>query len=182
MYDVIESELPPLHEFVPRGVLHASSGMTREQIGELAAWPDFEIGSHTIDHPILSRCSPAEAERQMRESQRWLEETSSRRCTAIAYPQGDYTATTLALCAQCGFERGFAVDPQYGIEPALEIPRIGIYSRSTLQLRLKIAGGGAVHTWRRWRAGQAAAHQSNVPTASAESFASNVVTGRGAGR
>lgn len=142
MYDVIEKELPPLERFVPKAVLMDEySGMTEEQIGELASDRLFVIGSHTVDHPFLARCSPDEASRQIRENKSWLERITGRPCDTIAYPSGDYNAEVLDACRKSGFNRGYATNPLFRRDKQFEIPRMGIYSSAVEDLGFKIQWG-----------------------------------------
>jgi peptidoglycan/xylan/chitin deacetylase (PgdA/CDA1 family) len=145
IYEAIERELPPLEEFVPeQDVADLYAGMTAEQIGDLASDPLFTIGAHTVDHPLLSRCAPHQAVRQIQENKRWLEEITNRPCTAIAYPSGNYDASVLAACRELGFSRGYATTPVVGRDRELEIPRMGIYAASLDALGFKIHWGHVV--------------------------------------
>ena len=102
--------MPPLDEFVSaRDVNDSYAGMTAEQVAELAANPLFSIGAHTVDHPFLTRCEPAEAAQQIERNRLWLEATCGQRCDSIAYPAGDYSAALLDVCRHAGFSRGYAV-------------------------------------------------------------------------
>jgi peptidoglycan/xylan/chitin deacetylase (PgdA/CDA1 family) len=49
----------------------------------------FEIGSHTVDHPILSRLRPEELAWQLATSRTTVERETGRPCTCIAYPNGE---------------------------------------------------------------------------------------------
>ena len=61
--------------------------LTPEDVARLAN-EGCEIGSHTLDHPILSRLDSAEAERQIVESRRRLEEWTGGRVRYFSYPNG----------------------------------------------------------------------------------------------
>ena len=109
MYQAIEEELPRLKDF-----LHGDdladwyAGMTAEQVGELAADPLFSIGIHTVDHPFLTTCEPAEALRQIQDNKTWLEQACNQPCETIAYPGGDYNAAVVRQCRNLGLEIGRA--------------------------------------------------------------------------
>ena len=88
MYEAIDNEFPALEEFVPVEILADSySGMTATQVSELASIPLFEIGAHTVNHPLLSKCVPAESFRELRDNKLWLEEVVGRPCDTIALPE-----------------------------------------------------------------------------------------------
>jgi peptidoglycan/xylan/chitin deacetylase (PgdA/CDA1 family) len=147
MYDAIENELPRLEEFVPtRELMDWFCGMTTDQIAELATDPLFTLGSHTADHPLLTRCPPQEAIRQVQENKAWLEQVTQRPCSTIAYPGGDYNNEILDACRELGFERGYATTPASGRDWEFEIPRMGIYSASIEALGFKIQWGSVMRS------------------------------------
>jgi peptidoglycan/xylan/chitin deacetylase (PgdA/CDA1 family) len=142
MYDAIERELPSLRDFVTETELSDRyAGMTAEQVAELGTDPLFSIGAHTLDHPFLTKCEPAEALRQVYENRTWLEAVCGRSCESIAYPAGDYSPVVLSLCRQAGFSHGYAVDARINLESRLELSRIGVYSDSTDILAFKVQWG-----------------------------------------
>jgi peptidoglycan/xylan/chitin deacetylase (PgdA/CDA1 family) len=149
MYDAIERELPPLEDFVAPAVLRDRyEGMPIDEVAALASDPLFAIGAHTVDHPLLTRCPPDEARRQLRENVDWIEQGTKRRCAGVAYPSGDYDAGVLRLVRELGLGRGFAVVPHVKSARDLEIPRIGIYSASTEILGFKMQWGNWLRSLR----------------------------------
>ena len=63
-----------------------------------AANQGFEIGAHTVTHPILSRLTRYRQRTELRDSKRDLEAWLQREINAFAYPNGgadDYTPTTV---------------------------------------------------------------------------------------
>jgi peptidoglycan/xylan/chitin deacetylase (PgdA/CDA1 family) len=142
MYQAIEEELPRLEDFVSkRELADRYAGMTVEQVAELSADPLFSIGAHTVDHPFLTKCEPAEALRQVRENRAWIQAACERSCDAIAYPGGDYSGAVVAACREAGFSRGYAISARGSRGSSLERPRIGIYSPSTDVLGFKVQWG-----------------------------------------
>jgi peptidoglycan/xylan/chitin deacetylase (PgdA/CDA1 family) len=82
------------------------SVLTWEEAREMAAG-GMEIGSHTLDHPVLSRLDPAEAERQVVLSRRAIEERVGRRVRFFAYPNGtpeDFTPVVERAVREAGYE------------------------------------------------------------------------------
>lgn len=147
MYQTIEEELPRLEDF-----LHAHdladwyAGMTAEQVGELAADPLFSIGLHTVDHPFLTRCEPAEAWRQIQDNKTWLEQVCHQPCETIAYPGGVYDVAVLTQCRNLGLTHGYALIPGPHVDPLLELPRIGIYATSLDIVGFKVQWGNLIRT------------------------------------
>jgi len=147
VYDAIEEEFPGLETFLSADELRDHCyGMSEEQLADLTRSDLFQVGVHTCDHALLCRCSPAESFRQMRDCRDWIEAVSGRRCTAVAYPCGEYDHRVLAQAEELGFEGGFAVQPKFDRASRFEVPRIGIYSPSLDVLAIKAVFG---HTIRR---------------------------------
>jgi len=145
LYRVIEEELPPLQEFVdPQLLRDHYDGMTAEQVRTLSRCPLFEIGTHTVDHPYLTRCSPEESLRQLRENKEWIERTTGRRCVSIAYPLGDFDERTVSQCRELGFTAGFAVEPLPRSSPEFNLERLGVYFASLPKLALKVRCGSRI--------------------------------------
>lgn len=76
----------------------------------------FEIGSHTVDHPMLSRLDPGALTYQLQESRRTIEAQLERRCVCIAYPNGravDVSPAVVRRAAEIGYRLGFAVTDRF---------------------------------------------------------------------
>lgn len=131
MYRVIEEELPPLEDFLSREEIDDwCAGMTEEQIEELSKDDLFEIGIHTSDHALLSKCTHEEKVRQITDNKLFIERLCQKKCETISYPTGDYDSSTLELCKDLNVSMGYAVYSTLRTHPNLEIPRIGIYNTS----------------------------------------------------
>ena len=142
MYSAIEQELPRLEEFNSEEDLrNCASGMTAEQVSELAHDPLFTIGGHTVDHPFLTQCEPHEAVLQIANNKQWLERTCGAECRVFAYPAGDYNELVMEQCRAAGFSSAFSVTSRIGHVENFEIPRIGIYYPSLNELGFKIRWG-----------------------------------------
>ena len=76
----------------------------------------FELGSHTVTHPILSRIGPEQLKRELAESRKKVEAETGSRCIAIAYPNGsprDYSPEVLRATEEAGYEFGFIVSGRW---------------------------------------------------------------------
>jgi peptidoglycan/xylan/chitin deacetylase (PgdA/CDA1 family) len=145
MYDAIDDDLPRLSDFVPVDEeVECFAGMTGEQVGELAADPLFQIGVHTLDHPLLSRCDQLEAERQLRENQAFLERVTGRPCEWVAWPSSDYDLGAIDVCRRNRLRGGFAVVPRLKVAPEWELPRVDVYSSRLNEVCLKTALGSLI--------------------------------------
>lgn len=145
MYELLESELPPLASFLhPETFADEAAGMTLAQIRELAADPLFTAGAHTADHPLLTLCEPDEAHRQIQRGKEWLEEVCGRPVETFAYPGGVYNASDIRSCREVGFKFAYAVDMSLGIDARLEVLRTGVYYPSVSELGFKMRWGWAM--------------------------------------
>ena len=145
MYEAIRAGLPRLEDFASEAVLREARGMTPDEVRAVASNKLFTIAAHTVDHPYLTRCEAAEARRQMAESKLWIEQTTGRECPFMAYPSGDYDATTMRLAREVGFTRAFAVRPRVGKDPRMETGRFGVHREGVDDLAIKVRWG----TWLR---------------------------------
>ena len=104
--------------------------MTWDEVRELRR-QGFEIGSHTVEHPILSQVTPERLRFELRESKRRVEQETGAACTAIAYPNGDRKSVSEGVvhAAQYeGYRLGFTVIEQFTARPvnALAVNRLCI--------------------------------------------------------
>ncbi|HEY3797713.1 MAG TPA: polysaccharide deacetylase family protein [Caulobacteraceae bacterium] len=79
---------------------------TADEIRQLREPGLIEIGGHTCTHPILSRLSVAEQQREISQGKAALEEMLGEPIRTFAYPFGtraDYTAETAACVRHAGF-------------------------------------------------------------------------------
>ncbi|MFQ5668581.1 MAG: polysaccharide deacetylase family protein [Candidatus Binatia bacterium] len=103
--------------------------LTIAEVKELADDRSMEVGAHTCAHPILARAPKEDQREQIRENKVRLERWTGRPVTAFAYPNGqpgqDYTADTVELVGESGFEFGFTARHGFARpeEPDLERSR-----------------------------------------------------------
>lgn len=117
-------------EGVPAAALMDAAG--------LRAWADagHEVGSHTLNHPVLPRLSPQLAINEIRDSRDALEQISGTPVTAFCYPYGKYTPALAKQVQAAGYlsatttARGLARVP----DDAYALPRVAVM-RSTLFVR-----------------------------------------------
>ena len=82
--------------------------LTSEELKELASESLFEIGAHTVTHPVLAEQPMDVQEREIRDSKEWLESFLRRPITSFSYPHGGknhYTAATVRAVRHAGFSR-----------------------------------------------------------------------------
>ncbi|WP_375583754.1 polysaccharide deacetylase family protein [Cyclobacterium xiamenense] len=85
--------------------------LSMAQIEEMSPFVSFQ--SHTVSHPILSRCEDEESEWEISESKRALEKKLKRPINAIAYPNGSYTKREVVFARDAGYACALTVKPGY---------------------------------------------------------------------
>jgi peptidoglycan/xylan/chitin deacetylase (PgdA/CDA1 family) len=112
---------------------------------QLCHWRDlgFEIGSHTLDHPLLTRLSPGDLFEQLSRSRHKLEALLGASVFALAYPGGDFNRDVEDAAAAAGYLLGFTTIPgrnPRGSRPfALRRTEVSA-SDSRFVFRMKMAG------------------------------------------
>lgn len=102
--------------------------MTREQVRDLAR-RGFDVGGHTVRHPILATLSPAEARQEIVGSWQWVRDVTGVAPRSFAYPNGrpgrDFGQEHAALAREAGFD--VAVTTVWGSarrrDDPLQLPR-----------------------------------------------------------
>lgn len=114
-----------------------------DELAELAA-DGWEIGSHTVTHPHLTRLDDARLATEMTDSKRAVEERIGVACTSIAYPYGDEDERVVAAAGEAGYLAGAALPRRrpHADEP-LRWPRVGAYRRDS-RLRLAVKASPTV--------------------------------------
>lgn len=92
--------------------------LTVAELREMAASPHVEIGNHTLDHAVLTRYSPDDAEAQIAGAQSWLAAELGRSPFFIAYPNGDANPEVVAAAQRQGLRLGVTVSPCLNQIPA----------------------------------------------------------------
>lgn len=85
--------------------------LTAVEVAGLAADGLVEVGAHSVTHATLSRLTPSAQQYQIGKSKADLEEMLGQAVNSFSYPHGqrrDYTATTVSLVAQAGYESACA--------------------------------------------------------------------------
>lgn len=115
-------------------------GMSADELRRVARCPLVTIGSHTVSHPMLTRCDDASLAFELDESKRLLEELTERPVELFAYPAGDYDRRVAAAVRDAGYRAAFVEDSRRLGLGCWEIPRIGLYSAAPAYLAAKLSG------------------------------------------
>lgn len=115
-------------------------GMSLEQLKECARSPWIALGSHTVNHPFLSRCDDQELRRELEDSKAFLEKHGGATVDLLAYPTGDYDARVAEAARAAGYTAAFVEDSMGLGLGEFEIPRIGLYRADSAYLGAKLSG------------------------------------------
>jgi peptidoglycan/xylan/chitin deacetylase (PgdA/CDA1 family) len=74
-----------------------------EEVMALAKGELFEIGAHTVTHPLLAALPAVLQREEIQQSKAYMEAILGRPVTSFAYPHGNYTPETVALVRTAGF-------------------------------------------------------------------------------
>ena len=97
-----------------RAVRPSHRMMSADQLRQLASDPQFEIGGHTINHPLLSAESADIQRTEILHGKARLESAIGRPVRSFSYPFGTrdaYTARSVKLVRAAGFDRACANYP-----------------------------------------------------------------------
>jgi peptidoglycan/xylan/chitin deacetylase (PgdA/CDA1 family) len=108
--------------------------MNRRQVADLAQ-RGFDIGGHTLHHPILKELTDERARREITGCSRWIEEVTGKAARTFAYPNGipqrDFGPEHAAMVQEAGFKA--AVTTLWSVaHPGSDpygLPRIGPWWR-----------------------------------------------------
>lgn len=105
----------------------------------------MQIGAHTVTHPILATLTPAEAHDEIVRSKERLESITGEPVRLFAYPNGrpgrDYTAQTVAIAREAGFDAAVTTAwgaAGHGADP-FQIPRFTPWDRTRLRFGVRLA-------------------------------------------
>lgn len=118
--------------------------MTHTQTRNLAE-RGVEMGGHTLNHPILTRLTPAEAQAEIADGKAHLESITGRPVRLFAYPNGqagvDYNPSHIHMVQEAGFEAAVTTDQgvsSYKTDP-FQLPRYTPWAKSKSRFLLRMA-------------------------------------------
>jgi poly-beta-1,6-N-acetyl-D-glucosamine N-deacetylase len=87
--------------------------LTVEQVKQADKTSFVSIESHTVTHPMLSKCSDHKSKFEIIESKKILEGWLQKPITQFAYPNGDYTEREIRYLHEAGYEIAFSTEADY---------------------------------------------------------------------
>ena len=147
--------------FLTLDTLGVSGRLAEHDAAELVS-RGWEVGSHTISHPTLTKIDDSTLRDELVRSKAEIERLTGRSCDAVAYPKGRADERVVRAAAEAGYRAGAALE---GATPlgfcVLAWPRIGVRGDDSLRVfRLKCS-----RTMRRARSGWARRPTAKLATA-----------------
>lgn len=84
--------------------------LTEEQVHDAISHGKVSIGSHTMSHPILPKCSEERVSYEIKQSKDRLEEVFKTAINCFAYPNGSYTEREARILQNSGYELAFTTE------------------------------------------------------------------------
>lgn len=143
----VEYGLPVLQEagapgtMFPRlDMLGVKGRLSAADVADLAA-RGWEIGSHTLSHPVLTVLDDEALHRELAGSRTEIERLTGRACTSVAYPTGRVDERVVKAAAVAGYTAGAALEGAVeGPVGPLAWPRVGVRGDDSLRVfRIKCA-------------------------------------------
>jgi peptidoglycan/xylan/chitin deacetylase (PgdA/CDA1 family) len=105
--------------------------MTADEIVHLGSGGLFEIGAHTVTHPLLAAQSLDSQYEELGASKAWLEDLIGKPVASFSYPYGGtshYTPETVRAAADSGFARACSTSahPVNRTDGPYELPRFNV--------------------------------------------------------
>jgi len=122
------------HALAWPGVDHWRDSVHSHELAPLS-WPElrllaerrWEIGSHTLSHPHLTRLDDDSLLEELRASRLACERQLQNDCASVAYPYGDVDGRVVAAAAAAGYVAGAALGNPRLAPRSLAFPRVGVY-------------------------------------------------------
>ncbi|MFK7829097.1 MAG: polysaccharide deacetylase family protein [Congregibacter sp.] len=117
--------------------------MNWEQLRE-ANRAGFTIGSHTVNHPIMSHLAASEQSAELRESKAVLEKELGSQINVVAFPVGgeaSFTQETMQLAGEAGYDFAFSSvgkHNHWNDMNALSLGRLSVDSGDIAELRYRV--------------------------------------------
>lgn len=87
--------------------------MTVDELQEVVKNGKVMIGSHTVSHPILPRCTDEEVYTELSHSKKQLEDLLKHEINGFAYPNGDFSEREINMVERAGYQLAFTTKPIY---------------------------------------------------------------------
>lgn len=111
--------------------------LTIDQVNEISKSKYIGIGSHSVSHPILPRCSNEGSRHEILYSKEVLEEWTGREVKHFAYPNGDFSNREISFLKRYGYTLAFTTEQKYLTKEKLisryKLPRFMMVENATFE-------------------------------------------------
>ncbi len=115
--------------------------MSKEDLLELSKYRFVKIGAHGKTHQPLASMKFEDAERELRESKKEIENILGQQVLTMSFPHGSFSQDLLRCCKDLGYKNVGISVPYRNDSKAFAINRFSIFEYdSVLDLRFKISG------------------------------------------
>jgi peptidoglycan/xylan/chitin deacetylase (PgdA/CDA1 family) len=122
----------------PDGATDELRPLTWPQVEELVSG-GWEVGSHTLTHPLLTRADDERLQDELVESRAAIERRLGR-CSAIAYPYGQADRRVAAAASRAGYTVGCTLTFVHFVDEPLRRPRLEMRAaEGRIRLALKMS-------------------------------------------
>lgn len=111
-------------------IIIEKESMTISELKEINENKTITIGSHTVSHPILTKCSHLESSYEIKCSKEELEKIINKPVKYFAYPNGNYGLREIEILKDNGYTAAFSTITDYikinSIDKIFQYPRFEI--------------------------------------------------------
>jgi poly-beta-1,6-N-acetyl-D-glucosamine N-deacetylase len=111
--------------------------LTVDQVSEISKNQFVSIGSHSVSHPILPRCSNEASKYEIFHSKEVLEQWTGKQVKHFAYPNGDYSNREISFLKRFGYTIAFSTEQKYLTKEKLatqyKLPRFMMVETATFE-------------------------------------------------
>jgi len=123
------------------GFGHKFMHLSWEQIQEMKN-SGFQFGSHTVNHPDLTKLTKKSLEFELKKSKETIEEKLNQEVKYLSYPFGRHNQMVRTEAKNAGYNAAFSLTSELSEDP-FAIGRMGVYLFDTpLSLRIKLSPKG----------------------------------------
>ncbi len=115
--------------------------LSKDEIVEMKNIVDFQ--SHTMFHPVLTKCSDDKAYREISQSKRDLEYYYKIKVYVLSYPNGNYSDSIISMAKKSGYECGITVDVGFNSQNTdlFKLKRMSVRDDADInELLVKVSG------------------------------------------
>lgn len=111
-------------------IIIEKESMTITELKEINENKTISIGSHTVSHPILTKCSDLESSYEIKCSKEELENIINKQIKYFAYPNGNYGLREIEILKKSGYKAAFSTITDYltkkNLDKTFQYPRFEV--------------------------------------------------------